>query len=348
MRRDKGVEVLEYTTKNVSSFSKGSTLESRKELRRRRELRKQRRRLKRTIFFLTVILTTCLCITPFVLNEKMTESPDCVDTINTSDTKVAAEITATPTPIEISTPTSVPKISADEKSFQEIYFYEPDKLERYKAYSVKHPDMSISDVVWRVNSHLDKPWYSEEIPVNGYDDYCIMVNKYYKVPDGYKPPDLTTVDNQLMRKVTADAFLKMRSDAKNQGLKISAVSAYRSVEYQSGLYNSYLGEDSKENVDRYSARPGHSEHHTGLALDLFGSVSGLRSFVNTPEYIWVRDNCYKYGFIIRYQADIENITGYEDEPWHIRYVGSEVSTDMKNKGIKSFEEYYVKYIKHKN
>ena len=138
----------------------------------------------------------------------------------------------------------------------------------------------------------------------------------------------------------------MRKDAEAEGFRFRAVSAYRSVEYQRGLYNRYLSEDSKENVDRYSARPGHSEHHTGMAIDLFGSTEGLRNFVNTPEYEWVRDNCYKYGFIIRYLAETESITGYEDEPWHIRYIGSEASNDMKNKGIKSYEEYYEKYVKH--
>lgn len=266
----------------------------------------------------------------------------------TGETQAEAANQTTPSPVPSATPTLTPTPTVNttnvDSNFKSVEYYEPDKQARYQEYQAKNPSMKASDVVWRVNSNLDKPWYTADIPIDGYDQY-IIVNKYYKVPDGYKPPDLVEVDGQKMRKSAADAYLKMQKDAASQGLKIRVVSAYRTVEYQRGLYNRYLNTDSQENVDRYSARPGHSEHHTGLALDLFGSQDGLRNFVKTPEYAWVRDNGYKYGFIIRYQADIENITGYEDEPWHLRYLGVQVSTDMKNKGIKSYEEYYEKYIK---
>jgi D-alanyl-D-alanine carboxypeptidase len=84
-----------------------------------------------------------------------------------------------------------------------------------------------------------------------------------------------------------------------------------------------------------------------MAIDLFGSVPGLREFVDTPEYQWVKDNAYKFGFIIRYPETGEFITGYEFEPWHIRYVGVEVAKDMKQKNTDTFEEYYAKYIHYK-
>ena len=116
------------------------------------------------------------------------------------------------------------------------------------------------------------------------------------------------------------------------------------MEYQRGLYNRYLGRDPQEAVDRYSARPGHSEHHLGLAIDIGAPGGSQRDFVNTPEYEWVKENCHKYGFIIRYLEETEEITGYEFEPWHLRYVGIDISTDMRNKGINNFEEYHVKYL----
>lgn len=230
--------------------------------------------------------------------------------------------------------------------FASFYYYEEDKQDRYEAYQELNPEMDPGDVVWRVNAYLDKPWYEYDVPVDTYDDPLMIVNKYYTVPDGYRPPDLVSIDGYEMRKETGDAYLELKAAAKAAGKRIRAVSAYRSVDYQKGLYNRYLSSDSKENVDRYSARPGHSEHHTGMAIDLFGSTDGLRNFINTPEGPWVREHCWEYGFIIRYTADIEGITGYEDEPWHIRYVGKEVSMDMKEKGIESFEEYHVKYIEH--
>lgn len=235
-----------------------------------------------------------------------------------------------------------------EKEPENIYssfsYYKEENEERYTSYAAQNPQLTDEDVVWMVNANQDKPKYNYDIPVSGYDDICIIVNKYYKVPDGYSPPDLVNVDGQKMRKVAADAFVKMRNDASRENLRIRAVSGYRTVSYQRGLYNRYLSSDSQENVDRYSARPGYSEHHTGLAVDVFGSVDGLRQFENTPEFPWVRDNCYKYGFIIRYFEETEDITGYESEPWHLRYVGVEVSTDMKEKGINSFEEYHAKYL----
>ena len=328
---------MNYIEENPMSLAQSMSYDSRREIRRRRELRRKRRRLKRMMFCLIflAVFSVCALIYAVSFREEPTPSETVVQQ-ESNETVSHAEVKQTPKPEE--------KPKADYSSF---HYYEADKQERYVAYHNLNPTMDASEVVWKVNSNLDKDWYTSDIPVDGYDDPYIIVNKFYKVPDGYKPPDLVKADGFLMRKDTADAYLKMRKDAESQGFKIRAVSAYRTVEYQRGLYNRYLGEDSQANVDRYSARAGYSEHHTGMAIDLFGSVDGLRNFENTPEYPWVRDNCYKYGFIIRYQADIEDITGYEDEPWHIRYVGPEVSTDMKNKGIKSYEEYYVKYIKHK-
>ena len=177
--------------------------------------------------------------------------------------------------------------------YENLYYYEDDKKDRYTAYQSLNPDMAVEDVVWRVNSNLDMPWYEYDVPVNSYDDPYIIVNKYNKVPDDYCPPDLVSVDGYKMRKETGQAYLELKNAAAKEGLKIRAVSAYRSVEYQDGLYKRYLSNDSQENVDRYSARPGYSEHHTGMAIDLFGSKDGLRAFIDTPEYPWVRDNCYK-------------------------------------------------------
>ncbi len=286
-------------------------------LRKKRRIRRQRRRLIGAITVLLTVTLVSLCVLAiFMLRRGRT--------------------------------TAAQSGAAGETDFSGIYYYEAEKAARYDDYKRLHPELDNGDVVWMVNANLDKPQYEYDIPTDSYDDPYIIVNKYYKVPEDYRPDDLVSVDGYEMRKDTGEAYMKMKRAAADEGKRIRVVSAYRSVEYQRGLYNRYLSTDSKANVDRYSARPGYSEHHTGMALDLFGSVDGLRSFVNTPEYEWVKENCWKYGFIIRYTADIESITGYEDEPWHIRYVGTEVSADMREKGIASFEEYRVKYIEHGN
>ncbi len=232
----------------------------------------------------------------------------------------------------------------DVERYKQFDFYIEDNLSRYIAYGQRNAAMSDEEVVWRVNVNLDKPKFDNPVLVSSYDDPLIIVNKYYKVHDSYSPPDLQYFDGQLLRAETGNAYQKMRNDALTSGYNIRAVSGYRSVEYQRNLYNSYLASDSFENVERYSARAGHSEHHTGMAIDVFGSEDGLRNFINTPEYPWLKENAYKYGFIIRYTQTGEEITGYEFEPWHIRYVGTQVSTAMREQNIDTYEEYYGKYL----
>jgi zinc D-Ala-D-Ala carboxypeptidase len=111
---------------------------------------------------------------------------------------------------------------------------------------------------------------------------------------------------------------KMQADAKALGLNIPLVSGYRSYETQERLYNKYVKKDGEKKANTYSAKPGESEHQTGLAFDI-GSVD--RSFANTIEAKWLAENAYLYGFIIRYPKDKTNVTGYIYEPWHVRYLG---------------------------
>ena len=234
----------------------------------------------------------------------------------------------------------------DEFDYSTHYCYEEDKLERYQSYREDNPSLSLDEVVWQVNANLDKPFYGYDIPVEDITDPLVIVNKYYKVSPSQEP-ELTTADGYLMTPATAKAYRKMKADAAKKGLSIYAASTYRSVGYQKDLYNSYLQSDPKDVVDTYSARAGYSEHHTGMAIDFIGSFGSLNDFENTKEYPWVKDNCHKYGFIIRYTTENQWITGYKNEPWHLRYVGVNVATDMMEKGISSFEEYKVKFIDHK-
>lgn len=294
------------------------------------EKRKRRRRKKQFINMITIcmiLLFACIWAIAFIsTKEKGVSSEDSGE--NFGNTVIPDDV------LEIN----------ELSPYRDIPYYKEENEDRYNAYAELNPEMAKEDVVWRVNAYQDKIKYEYDVETSGYDDPTIIVNKYYKVPEGYKPPDLQQFDGQYLRKDTGEAYKKMRDDARLAGYRIRVVSGYRSVEYQKNLYNSYLATDTKENVDRYSARPGYSEHHTGMAMDIFGSRDGLREFENTPEYEWVRDNCYKYGFIIRYLKEAEDITGYDAEPWHLRYVGVEISTDMKEKDINSLEEYHAKYL----
>lgn len=133
----------------------------------------------------------------------------------------------------------------------------------------------------------------------------------------------------------------MVAAAKSQGVTLSILSAYRSYSYQSTLYNNYVKRDGKAAADRYSARPGHSEHQTGLAFDFGGTTTKHNfesSYADTKEGKWLAANAQKYGFILRYPKGKEHITGYMFEPWHFRYVGSGEAPKIKSTG-KTLEEY---------
>ena len=167
--------------------------------------------------------------------------------------------------------------------------------------------------------------------INGvaYIDNILIVNKTYSLPSSF--------GGELTSKVM-NAFNLMNVDAKALGLNLWIQSGYRSYSRQESIYNSYVLNDGQLNADTYSARPGHSEHQTGLAFDL-NSIDD--SFTYTNEGIWVNNNCYRYGFIIRYPKGKENITGYMHESWHLRYVGTELASKLYNNGDWiTLEEYY--------
>ena len=160
-----------------------------------------------------------------------------------------------------------------------------------------------------------------------YVDGILIANKTYSLPADYAPGGLTPECEAALNALSAGAAA--------DGLSIYPISTYRSYEYQEGLYNRYVARDGKAEADRYSARPGYSEHQTGLAVD----VNSLEySFADTAEGKWLAAHCHEYGFILRYPADKEEITGYRYEPWHIRYLGVETATKVAESGL-TLEEY---------
>ena len=127
----------------------------------------------------------------------------------------------------------------------------------------------------------------------------------------------------------------MCAAAYEDGVSLWPISTYRSYDYQEGLYNRYVERDGQEEADRYSARPGHSEHQTGLAIDL-NSLD--YSFADTAEGRWIAAHCHEYGFILRYPQNKEAETGYRYEPWHVRYLGVGTATAVAQSGL-CLEEY---------
>ncbi len=171
----------------------------------------------------------------------------------------------------------------------------------------------------------------------------VIVNKQHPLsPIDYTPASLKSVGNgQQMRDLAADAFLQMKTAAAAGGSPIAATSAYRSYSYQKSVYGGYVQQYGVAQSDTFSARPGYSEHQTGLAVDIQGGGCSLDNcFANTPQGKWLAANAYIYGFILRYTADKTAVTGYEHEAWHYRFVGIPLATDMHTKGIETLEEYF--------
>lgn len=159
-----------------------------------------------------------------------------------------------------------------------------------------------------------------------YVDGILVVNKKYGVPKDYDPK----VNEEALK-----ALEKMQIDAKVLGLDLFLISGYRSYKKQEELYNKYVKEDGEEKANTYSAKPGHSEHQTGLAFDIGGIDD---SFKNTDEAKWIKNNAHLYGFIVRYPENKTEITGYIYEPWHVRYLGIDIASQVYNSGL-CLEEY---------
>lgn len=170
----------------------------------------------------------------------------------------------------------------------------------------------------------------------------VYVNKYRELPEGYTPPDLTEPDvlhyspvgdnRRLLRKEASEALVSLFEAAETDGLTLVAVSGYRSYERQQAIYASNVASKGQAHADQFSAKPGTSEHQTGLAMDV--TVQGnddvllSQSFGETEAGQYIKENAYQYGFIIRYPEGKETITGYSYEPWHLRYVGKDVATEI--------------------
>ncbi len=166
-------------------------------------------------------------------------------------------------------------------------------------------------------------------------DGILIVNKSYPLPKDYVPTNTykdATGLNYCSECINVDAYEKyklMKADMASLGMNIWIQSGYRSYSLQESLYNKYVNRDGKLAADTYSARPGHSEHQTGLAFDL-NSISD--DFQYTSEGKWVNENAWRYGFILRYPKSKESITGYKYESWHLRYVGEDLATKLYNNG----------------
>lgn len=182
----------------------------------------------------------------------------------------------------------------------------------------------------QINDDILEPVNEEEriIVKDGvtYVDGILLVNKIYSLPKSFG----NGVDEDALNNLKI-----LQADAKKEGHIIDLISSYRTYDYQKKLYENYVKKHGQEVADTFSAKPGHSEHQTGLAFDV-GQIDD--NYGDTKEGIWLSKNAHLYGFIIRYPKGKELITGYKYEPWHIRYLGKEIATKVFESGL-CLEEY---------
>ncbi len=226
-------------------------------------------------------------------------------------------------------------------------YFNHDLILEYFEYMIANPDLQGIDAILEVNEGLYRPFYENTVVVTEPNDYTVLVNKYSSLASVYEPVDLVQKgDNKYLRQGAYKALDEVNASMKKEGLQVYLISAYRGYDRQKTLYNNYAEKDGVEAADTYSARPGFSEHQTGLAMDVL-SVSTYSGdledakFENTKEYQWLTKNAYKYGLILRFPKGYENVTGYMYEPWHWRYVGEDVAVFMHENDITTLEEYHA-------
>ncbi|KEF36802.1 D-alanyl-D-alanine carboxypeptidase [Schinkia azotoformans MEV2011] len=227
-----------------------------------------------------------------------------------------------------------------------------------KDFQSKYGDIANDGIYGsKTRAYLQDALLTDHIIVENPDSLLVLVNKNNALPKDYVPQDLTVPNvnfpfqeydsKKLMRKDAATALEEMFWEAKRENINLYAVSGYRSYDRQNEIFASKVIRSGMESAGQFSAKPGESEHQTGLAMDLTSpSVNyGLsQQFGETKEGQWIKKNAHKFGFIIRYQKGKESITGYQFEPWHVRYVGKNAAQVIAEQNL-TFEEYINKYHK---
>ena len=233
---------------------------------------------------------------------------------------------------------------------EEFFSYDFAKLEnydRYEAYSDETGEDELETIL-HINLNLDKPDYEYTETVKEFS-VDMLINKHHNLEEDFIPEDLTTVPSEYAAdddiecsRLALNAFIEMYNAASKDGYQLIINSGYRSYQDQVDLVDLYTRSYGQSYVDKYVAKPGFSEHQTGLAFDIGSRRSSV--FANSKEYVWMKDNAYKYGFVLRYDERYTDLTGFRKEPWHYRYVGKEIAKYVYEHNNMSLEEYFVLFL----
>lgn len=223
-------------------------------------------------------------------------------------------------------------------------YFIPDNFDRYLAFhKTDTTNTTLDDIIALVNVGADQDRVTNSVPCDTSKGQLMLVNGRHYLDEHYTPDNLSTFnknccyENQKAQSAVVDAFVGLQQACEEQtDAHLMVNSAYRSYQDQIGTY--------KRNDKRYVAVPGYSEHQTGYAIDVTSLQHPEKwSFGKSKEGVWMREHCHEYGFIIRYPEKQSHLMGYSYEPWHMRYVGTDVAKRIHDEGI-TFDEYYAYYI----
>lgn len=233
------------------------------------------------------------------------------------------------------------------KLMKEKYFIFAN-LDKYLDY-INENNSNLTDIVAKVNTKASLGWYKTIADTDTSKGELMLVNKFYKLSETYVPSDLVDVslsyayEGKQVSKVMYDSLTNMLDAAKESGYNLVVSQGYRSYSDQEEAYNNIEASSGVDYADKVAARPGHSEYQTGLSVVVKPLYTEGSDMENSPEHTWILENAHKYGFILRYPKDKENITGFSYDAWRLRYVGSNTARIIHNENI-TFDEYYEYYI----
>ncbi|MDO5813386.1 MAG: M15 family metallopeptidase [Bacillota bacterium] len=247
----------------------------------------------------------------------------------------------------------IPKNKQKEIKISTISYYHPEYKKRYDSFQKSHPNLNKEKVVTFVNMNRDYDFYQKIIKQKHPNYLNTLVNKYYQLDENYKPFDLIEINTNTgsyenpyrkhtARKVVYEDFQALKQACANKGFELYVTSGYRSTSWQKEIYNHMVETYSVERADETCSRPGHSEHTTGLGLDIALDQYKYEDVEKHPQYTWLLKQLSSYGFILRYPEGKDNLTGYRYEAWHIRYVGKALAKKIKKSGL-TFDEYYARH-----
>lgn len=302
--------------------------------------------LRQISFYLCICLICASCTSSPSLSEKMDNNTTSSDTSSTSDTKPAVTDEQTPTSTTDQEQTSTSTATNDTSEAKPIDTSSEDTSKQEDSTNVVDTPQTPPSL----DTYNFDPTVVYE--VQDAASLSVLVNKLNALPATYSPDDLVKPnipfstdaedEKHTVRTEMGSALELLFQAGTDAGVNLVGVSGYRSYARQKVIYSNKVAAVGQEAADKVSAQPGKSEHQTGLAIDVSCEAVGYNlssDFGETPEGLWLAEHAYEYGFIIRYQKDKTDITGYNYEPWHIRYVGKEIADELQTSG-ETLDQYY--------